>query len=245
MAELVSILEQVVQPVLLCLLSFGQNIQHERLLIGRVRVIEVTRGDELADEELLAALKRVAANLKAGLLRFGQRKHHISGQVHVALLAIGPPAPAAILALLIVQVVQPLLDQSWQSFLQLWIANPQLLQRAIGQDIRQEPAHGLLGALVLVMLKIFQPVLHRRRERRVKLNRKLALAVVVLRRQRDDFGAPARRGQVARRAHNVGRRVSKDEQRSIRAGGEARLAGVAVFFGHHPKDEFGLRHVFD
>ena len=152
-----------------------------------------------------------------------------------------PQPPSSILPR--VQLVQRDVDLLGQRDLQRGRHDAELVQRPIGQHIRQEAADGLLGAFIRIVLEIVQTVDHARRQRRIDFDAELTRSVVVALRQHDQFGALPGLLQLPARAHDVGRGVAQHFQRAVRAGGQARLAGIGEVARLSVEDQIGVFHI--
>ena len=76
-------------------------------------------------------------------------------------------------------------DEVVETTCEVCILDAEELESTIRQDIRQETAYDLLGALVLIVLEVREPVLHCGGERRVELDVETTRRRVVVRRKRD------------------------------------------------------------
>ncbi len=84
----------------------------------------------MRQQEILPVSQHRGRDIHPGLLGPGQRKNNISGHVDIALI-LRPPPPAAIRLLLDIELIQALFDQTGQFRGQLWILNPQRLERIV------------------------------------------------------------------------------------------------------------------
>ncbi len=160
------------------------------MAVGVKGVVQLARALQVVEQEILPVGQHRRRNVYPGLLRFGQGKDDVSGDVNVALV-VGPPAPAAVRFLLDVELAQPFFDQSRQLIGQFLILDPQRLQRIMSQHIRQEAADRLLGTFVGIMLQVAQAVAHTGGQAGIELDPQLALAFVEIGRQGDHLNLAA------------------------------------------------------
>ena len=173
-------------PVRLHLPGLGQRVEGERLPV-ELPGFEALRRLEAFGQVAHAAIQHGLIHGEAGLLGLRQREDDVRRDRDPAVVAL-PPAPAAVDVLLRVDPLQPHADLLRELGVQIGPRHPQLLQRRVGDDVGQEAAHGLLGALVRVVLQVGQPAQRPRGQARFQRHVQLALRRVGVR----AGGAPAR-----------------------------------------------------
>ena len=197
-------------PVRLHLPGLGQRVEGERLLV-ELPGFEALRRLEAFGQVAHAAIQHGLIHGEAGLLGLRQRKDDVRRDRDPAVVAL-PPAPAAVHVLLRVDPLQPHADLLRELGVQIGPRHPQLLQRRVGDDVGQEAAHGLLGALVRVVLQVGQPAQHPRGQARFQRHVQLALRRVGVRRDAHQFEALLVRPHLAAGADHFRRGVAVDRQ---------------------------------
>ena len=102
---------------------------------------------------------------------------HIGRQVGVALV-VHPPAPAAVVMLLVVDALQGYADHLSQLLAQFGPLQPHLLQGLPSHDVGQEAADGLLHTFVGIVFQVVECVLGRGRQGAIQLHSESSLAGV-------------------------------------------------------------------
>ena len=95
----------------------------------------------------------------------------------------------------------------------------------------------MLGAFVEIVLQIFQAINHACCQRRIDFDAHFTRSGVDVRRQHDRLRALTGLLDLPSRAHDVRRGVTDHLQRSVRAGGKTRLAGIDEIAGLRDEDE--------
>ena len=181
-------------------------------------------------EEVETPIEHVLIHSVASVHGVRHRKRDVGSEVGTRLIEI-PPSPSPVAVLPHVELIESLGDQSGKPRFQFGILDPESVDRTEGQDVWQEPTDDLLCALVLEVLEVAEPLLHRGGKRRLEANEKLAALELDVRRQGDDLGPAARFAQLAGRADRFRSGVSVDEERSVGTGRQPRTGGVGKLAG--------------
>ena len=205
-AQPFSRLVQRAGPVRLHVPGLGQRVEGERLLV-ELPGLQTLRRLEAFGQVAHAAIEHGLIHGEAGLLGLRQRRRPRTRDCDPAVVAL-PPAPAAVHVLLRVDPLQADADLLRQLGLQIGPRHAQLLQRRVGDDVGQEAAHGLLDALVRVVLQIGEPVQHPRGQARLERHVQLALRRVGVRRDADQLEAFLVQRDLAARADHLRRGVA-------------------------------------
>ena len=151
------------------LARLGQHVQDERLPVGLPVPFQVAGAAQAALQVVDRLFYRALVDRELGSLCLDQPEQHVGGQIWAGFI-LDPPAPPAVVMLLVVQPLQAQVDHVGQFRLQIGPLDVQFLERAVGQDVGQEAAHRLLGAFVGIVLQVVEPIDHAGRQRWVHVH---------------------------------------------------------------------------